>query len=353
MPGLAEYQSGAVEMSRTSQAWQAYKFRWKRRRYLFRALRKRRQLASISDNTAKIKSGDILCFCTVRNEVQRLPFFLDHYRALGVAHFLFVDNASNDGTSEYLKQHSDVSLWNTEHSYKLSRFGVDWLTWLQIKYGHAHWCLTVDADEILVYPHFQTRPLPALTNWLEQCERGSFGALMLDMYPKGGLGDHSYSAGENPFDTLCWFDRGNYVIQKKPDLMNLWIQGGVRARAFFASRPRRAPTMSKIPLVRWNRRYAYVSSTHSLLPRKLNLVYDDQGGEKTSGVLLHSKFLDSVIAKSAEEKERQEHFANSSLYDGYYNALMENPDLWCEHSTKLKSWRQLEALGLMSKGGWV
>ena len=340
-------------MQTAAELWLTYKLRWKRRRLLFRALRKRRQIKVLSDRTGTIKPGDILVACTVRNEILRLPFFLAHYRTLGVNHFLFVDNGSDDGTAAYLAAQPDVSVWSTTHSYKLSRFGMDWLTWLQIQHAHGHWCLTVDADEILIYPYHDTRPLPALTAWLDSAEVRSFGALMLDMYPKGPLDAHRYDAGQDPFQTLCWFDSGNYVIQKQPVLQRLWVQGGVRARLFFADRPDRAPTLSKVPLVKWDRRYAYVSSAHSLLPRDLNRVYDEAGGEFASGVLLHSKFLQVVVAKSAEEKQRQEHFANSSLYDGYYDSLMQSPDLWCATSSRYQGWRQLEAMGLMSKGQWL
>lgn len=331
----------------------AYRLRWKRRRLLYRSFRKRRQLTPVMDRTGQIAAHDILAFSTVRNERVRLPYFLDHHRALGVAHFLIVDNGSDDGTREYLAGQRDVSLWSTPHSYKLSRFGVDWLTWLQCRYAHDHWCLTVDADEIFIYPHHDTRPLPALIEWLERHDRRSFGALMLDMYPKGPLDAQTYRPGQDPFEILRWFDGGNYMIQRKPDLENLWIQGGVRARCFFADRPPRAPTMNKTPLVKWNRRYAYVSSAHSLLPRRLNHVYDQDGGEMISGILLHTKFLHTVVGKSAEEKERREHFENSELYESYYDSLIANPELWCEGSTRLISWRQLEAMGLMSKGNWI
>lgn len=340
-------------MNRLKQLAFAYRMRWKRRRLLFRAFRKRRQLVQVMNRTAQIAPEDILLMSTIRNEIVRLPHFLEHYRSLGVGHFLIVDNGSDDGSRDYLARQPDVSVWTTTSSYKLSRFGVDWLTWLQVKYAHDHWCLTVDADELLIYPHHDTRPLQALTGWLDSHERRSFGALMLDMYPKGSLNDRVYQPGENPFEILNWFDGGNYMIQKKPDLENLWIQGGVRARCFFADRPRRSPTMSKTPLVKWNRRYVYVSSSHSLLPRFLNHVYDETGGERTSGILLHTKFLHVVVEKAADEKHRQEHFANSSLYDDYYDDLSKNPTLWCPQSTRLISWRQLEAMGLMSKGNWI
>lgn len=340
-------------MEPVAELWLKYKLRWKRRRLLFRAWRKRHQIKPLTNRTAQIQPKDILVTCTVRNEAIRLPFFLAHYRSLGVNHFLFVDNNSSDGTAEYLAMQPDVSVWTTQSSYKLSRFGMDWLTWLQLRYAHGHWCLTVDADEILIYPFHDTRPLPALTDWLDAARVRSFGALMLDMYPKGPLDAHGYSVGTDPFDTLKWFDGGNYVIQKQPVLQRLWIQGGVRARLFFADNPTRAPTLGKVPLVKWNRRYAYVSSAHSLLPRDLNRVYDETGGEFASGVLLHSKFLGVVVAKSAEEKQRQEHFANSAMYEAYYDSLMQSPDLWCQQSSRFLGWRQLEAMGLMSKGQWL
>lgn len=333
--------------------WQAYGLRWKRRRLLLRAWRKRRQLRVVADRSIQIRPGGILAFSTMRNEAARLPFFLDHYRKLGVSHFLIVDNDSTDGTADFLASQPDVSLWQSSHSYRLSRFGVDWLTCLQIRYGHGHWSLTVDADEILIYPHWTTRPLPALTEWLDSQSVRSFGAMLLDLYPKGRLDAALYLPGQDPLEALGWFDRGNYMFRRQPLLHNLWIQGGVRARCFFADEPRRAPTLGKTPLVKWSRAYAYVSSTHSLLPRQLNRVYGEDGTELLSGALLHTKFLHTIVEKSGEEKLRQEHFANSALYEAYYDRLTEAPDLWCEQSSRLVGWRQLEAMGLMSRGAWL
>jgi glycosyltransferase involved in cell wall biosynthesis len=331
----------------------AYRLRWKRRRYLFRALRKARQLDAIIDRTRLIRKTDILCAITVRNELVRLPYFLEHHRRLGVDHFLFVDNASDDGTSAYLAAQPDVSLWATAHSYRSSRFGVDWLTLLQMRFAHGHWCLTLDADELFIYPHWETRSLQALTAWLDDSQIRAFAAMMLDMYPKGLLAADPYQPGQNPIQILGWFDRGNYTISRQNPLGNLWIQGGVRARAFFANDPRRAPTLNKTPLVKWNRRYAYVNATHQILPPHLNKTYGEGGEERTSGVLLHTKFLDIVVSKAQEEKTRRAHFNNSALYDEYYDAVIANPRLWTAHSTRYAGWRQLEAMGLMSRGGWV
>ncbi len=333
--------------------WHAFRLRWKRRRFLFRIWRKRYELTVAVDRTAQIASDAILAFSTVRNEIVRLPYFLDHYRKLGINHFLFVDNGSDDGTAAFLAEQPDVSLWTTPNSYRLSRFGMDWLGWLQWQYGDKHWCLTVDADELLIYPDYENRDLGALTSWLDDQGAASFGALMLDLYPKGPLQSVAYTPGDNPTQTLCWFDADNYRSQWHPYYHNLWIQGGVRDRVFFAEEPARAPTLNKTPLVKWSWRYAYVSSTHQILPTRLHDVFDLKGDSKVSGALLHTKFLPIVAAKSAEELTRGQHFQNSVLYQEYHRQLTQNPDLWYEGSCQYEGPAQLIELGLMSKGTWL
>jgi len=324
-----------------------------RRNALFRAVRKRRQLTNLSDKTGQIGKDDLLVFSTLRNERIRLPYFLEYYRNIGIEHFLMVDNGSDDGSAEYLAEQPDVSVWQTPHSYRKARFGVDWLNYLQMRYGHQHWCLVVDPDEFFVYPFCDTRPLRALTDWLDASSLRSFGAMLLDLYPKGPLNAQPYREGQDPFEIASWFDAGNYSIRFNPWLWNLWIQGGPRARTFFGDQPELAPALNKVPLVKWHRRYAYVSSTHMLLPRGLNIVYDNLGGEKASGMLLHAKFLDTFGAKAREELERGQHYANSHEYKAYAAAMQDQPDLWCKWSEKYINWRQLEILGLMSKGNWA
>ena len=334
-------------------AWQSYRLRLQRKRWRLRAFRKRRELSRVANRTDQIREDDILMFCTLRNEKVRLPYFLNYYREMGVNHFLFVDNDSTDGSLDYLAEQADVSVWHTRSSYKRSRFGVDWLNWLQLKYAHGHWALVLDPDEFLVYPFCDTRPLRALTDWLDASSIKSFSAMLLDMYPKGRLDEKPYQSGQNPLEIANWFDSGNYTMSRNKRFGNLWIQGGPRARMFFGDKPEKAPALNKIPLVKWDRRYTYVSSTHMLLPRGLNQVYDEWGGEKASGVLLHTKFLDTFTAKAAEELSRGQHYAASVEYKAYAESMKDDPELWCKWSEKYINWRQLEILGLMSKGNWA
>jgi hypothetical protein len=333
--------------------WSVYRLRWRRKRLLWRAFRKRRQLQPVTMRMAGLRRQPILLFSTMRNERTRLPYFLDYYRRLGVDHFLIVDNGSDDGTRAFLEAQPDVSVWTTNAGYKQSRFGMDWIMHLLRRYGTGNWCLTVDVDEFLVYPFCETRPLRALTDWLDSAGTRTFSAMLLDMYPKGAMHEHPYREGQNPFEIAQYFDSGNYTISRNWPYLNLWIQGGPRARLFFDDDPKKAPAMNKIPLVKWHPSYAYVSSTHMLLPRGLNLTYEVAGGEKTSGCLLHAKFLDTFAAKAAEELQRGQHYAESHEYRAYQDGIARERDLWCSWSEKYINWRQLEILGLMSKGNWA
>lgn len=333
--------------------WTRVRLHYLRRYLLWNALRKRHQIKRLSWRADHISAQMPLAFATIRNEIDRLEFWLEHHRAMGIGHFLIVDNASTDGSTEYLAKQSDVSVWTTSESYKKARFGIDWLTCLQFRYGRGRWCLTLDADELFVYPYHDKRVIGDLTNHLESIGRRSFGALMIDLYPDGPVGDGRYTSGDDPTHVLPWFDPAGYVVQRKTDLLNLWVRGGPRARLFYKDDIDRAPTLSKVPLVKWSMPYAYVSSTHSILPRRLNRVYKEDGSLGVSGALLHTKFLPGIRERSAEEKARHEHFANGPSHEGYYDWLISAPNMLHNGSVKYDGWQQLESLGLMSRGDWM
>jgi hypothetical protein len=302
------------------------------------------------DRSSDTKRDGIFLFATLRNEMPRLDFFLKYYRRLGVDHFFFVDNGSDDGGQEFLKNQPDVSLWTTNHSYKRAKFGVDWMNGLKAKYAVGHWVLVVDVDEFFVYPHSDARPLRALTDWLDSSSVKSFGAVLIDMYPRGKIEEAFCEEGKNPMRATPFFDAGNYFVQRNAKYQNLWIQGGVRQRVFFKDKPELAPALNKIPLVKWSKESVFISSTHNMLPRSLNVVYDTNGGQKACGCLMHTKFLNTLSTKAQEELERKQHYAASREYKEY---AATSKEMWTRFSTRYKDWEQLEDLGLMSRGSWA
>ncbi|RJE79455.1 glycosyltransferase family 2 protein [Paracoccus sp. JM45] len=339
-------------MPKLRDLWHAYRVRWKRRELLWRAIKARHSLSPVVDRTAAIAVNDILVVTTLRNELPHLSRFLAHYRGLGVAQFLIVDNDSNDGSAEFLASQPDVSLWSCTASYRQARFGLDWANSLLMQYGDGHWCLTVDADELLVYPHHDSRPLPHLVAHLEGQGLTGMGALMLDLYPTGPIGTSDAPLTAPLEECLPWYDAGPFRQSRMEPRNNLWVQGGLRERAFFADDPNMSPTLNKLPLMRWNWRQVYVNSTHSVLPRRLNDLYNGPSGQHLSGVLLHGKFLPDIVAKSQEELDRRQHFVRPEAYAGYHQAVAAGPVLCDGNSVRYQGWEQLVQLGLMGTGNW-
>ena len=207
----------------------------------------------------------------------------------------------------------------------------------------------VDVDELLIS---STTNLGELTRNLEQAGHDAYGAIMLDLYPKGPLGAQSYNAGQDPLEVLHWFDAQGYRAKRQYPLGNLWLQGGVRERVFFGDRPERAPTLNKLPLVKWDRKFAYVNSTHSIMPPRLNAAYSGPGGNAPSGALLHTKFLPEIVSKSEIERRRGQHFHDPLKFEDYYDAITTAPDLWHPKAVTYAGDAQLVDLGLMSAIDW-
>ncbi|GHF65639.1 glycosyltransferase family 2 protein [Seohaeicola zhoushanensis] len=331
---------------------QRYRLRLKRRRLLWRSFRSRHDLVALADRSGAIRAGDILAVMVVRNEAQRLPYMLDHYRRLGVSHFLVVDNMSSDATVELLRAAPDVSLWQTGASYRDARFGLDWASWLLMHFGHDHWCLMADADELLVYAGCDHHDLRDLTARLEARGQLAFGALMLDLYAKGPVGEADAAPGTDPVQAISWFDAGPYRAVRQVPGMNLWVQGGMRERMFFADAPERSPTLNKLPLLRWNRRWAFTNSSHALLPWQVNMAWSGPGGPEPAGVLLHTKFLADVVDRAVEDLQRRQHFHDPDLLVPYYRAIAARPVLWTPDSRQLEGWETLVQHGLMPAIDW-
>lgn len=324
----------------------------------------------------EIAPDDIVVVTTVRNEYARLQHFLDYYRRLGVARFLFVDNDSTDGTTELLRSQLDCHVFHTRDSYRDSRFGIDWQNTLLDAYGTERWCLTVDADELLVYPHCEHVDLRELCRFLDGEGHEALYTFLLDMYPGGPLADAVCEPGRPFLDTCRFFDRDYAFVERlrmpgaPPRFPAREVIGGPRLRLFYPEQrgvgvwprlwpqvvarvgrmlarcglvdlrdvPQPAPLLFKIPLVKWRAGCAYHASTHKLEPVKLSAL---------TGVLLHFKFFADFNEKARTEAARGEHYAGGSEYTRYLRCSEATNGLRYARSAEYRGSADLLAHGLM------
>ena len=301
------------------------------------------------DAQAIAKAWCIVVVC-VRNERPRLTRFLGHYRHLGAAHFLFVDNASTDDTEACLLEQPDCSVWRAEGSYKASNFGMDWCNHLLAGHGVGKWCVTVDPDEFLLFPYCEQRGLRSLTRYMDGLEQPALFAPLIDVYSAGRLSEAQLTADTDPFQLCPYFDRFNLTQRWDEGSGSFWVQGGVRMRRFFADDPMKAPALNKVPLIKWQPGLRYVSSMHHTNRREINCTVRSNR-QAVSGVLFHFKYVNLLTQKAAEEMKRGEHYDGSAEYKAYLDAgdpVLFDPEV----SVRFEGTRQLQELGFMQAGAW-
>jgi hypothetical protein len=244
---------------------------------------------------------DMPCILVARNEMQRLPYFLEYHRALGVDWFLVVDNNSTDGSVSYLLNQPDVSVWHTKEPYHESNFGTRWTTELLDRYGAQIWTLILDADELFVYPDSdQYRTLADFTMDLEQEGCSAVAAAMLDMYSDVPIAETVYEIGSN-IQELCRY----FEFQADPDEFYDapgfgLTEVGVSWRQFKLRGSRR-----KYPLVRHDVGAYLEVGLHTARDRRVSTA---------RAAILHYKYISTLPAYAEESVETRAHWAASALY---------------------------------------
>jgi glycosyltransferase involved in cell wall biosynthesis len=285
---------------------------------------------------------EIRAFLVVRNEMLRLPSTLRHHRLLGVHRFFAVDNGSTDGTLDYLASEPDVHVFSTTESYAQSVYGVTWANDLLDKFGTGHWTLTIDADEQFIYPHFEEFKLPFFCQHLDAIGAEAVCCLFLDMYSDLAIQETRHDSNNALLETCGFFDVASYRLVRCMDAPYFQINGGVRERMFQnIGAECHAPTISKVPLVKWAPGRKFICSTHTLTPVKIAPIM---------AVLLHFKFLSDFHERVEVEMARNEHYANAREYRAYWDMLRKGGPvkLLNTQSARFESSAQLVKLNLMS-----
>ena len=281
-----------------------------------------------------------LVFAVLRNEMLRLPRFLDHYRALGATGFVIVDNNSTDGTTDFLRRQQDVCLYGTDSHF---RGKESWFDFLLRKYGRNRWCVVVDADELLVYADSDRVMLPDLCRYLEETGCNAIHAILLDLYPEGAISDVKYVSGKDYFENEWFFDPFS-SLRKAPRHffrgtgLDYRFEGGSRERMFGV-----VACCSKFPLFYYRPGMFLTDGQHFLEAGRFS---------ELRAVLCHFKYLQDFAPPVREEVARGQHWGGAVEYRAYADKL-ENSDAglsFCnQDSLRFSGTSQLEDCGFLTR----
>ena len=211
---------------------------------LTQRLRQRRRLPAADDRGLRLRplnseppkrllasggSTRILLFACFRNERLLAPWFLRHYRSLGVDWFFIVDAGGRDGTAEFLAKQQDVTVFRSAIGYDRALAGVRWVNALRRRYGQNAWCLQVDADEQLVVPQLESRGLSGFLDGMAERGEEVAPAFQIDMFPADAAAAREFRPGDAPLDAASLMDT-DYFFFGRAHCCYRGVQGGALAR---------------------------------------------------------------------------------------------------------------------------
>lgn len=276
-------------------------------------------LEKLSVNEAAIRAAKHIAVIVGKNEQELLPNLLKHHRSIGIEHFLFVDNCSEDTSIDYMLEQSDVSVFVATQEYKNSRFAVNWQETLLSHYGLGRWILIIDSDELYTYSGSESKSIHSITQVAERENTNSFFAPMIDFYPKGEL-DCADITGEKQFYEVC--DHFDDLTSMQIALIPVYgpysnaptYQGGLRGRIFGSYNPFPQPNYvnQKYNLLKYEPSMYLIEGLHYMYGARVS---------KVSAAIMHFKYHAGFYAKVVREINSGQHWNGATEYKRYAKAL--------------------------------
>ncbi len=279
---------------------------------------------------APYRLDELVVISVVRNGELHIHSFLDHFRALGVKHFFFLDNQSIDRTLEMLCLHDDVTVLQTDAPY--SKYENTMKRYLAERFSPGRWNLCADIDELFDYPFSDRVSLSDFLRYLNATGYTAVAAQMLDMFSDIPLKELESRANDvlsekYPFYDISAIDKEEYLWSKRsnPEIKMHW--GGIRKQVFGTLNG-----LTKSPLVLMDGKVKpFITWHHARGARMADI----------SCLLRHYPFVSSFAAKVGEAVCTGRYgFKVDDEYKAYARTLQENKNL----SVKTESARRFVGL---------
>lgn len=161
----------------------------------------------------------------VKDDLERMKLFYEHYRNLGVRKFIVIDNNSTDGTREFAIEQPDTRVYLVTEAFH-SQKKEAWINRVLALTGYNRWYMVVDSDELLDYVG---REHLRIDDFIRQnTVHGSIRlqGYLVDMYSKAPLFSEQCEYKDIP-NVFSLFDVDSYQ-EPRPNQ----IYGGPRNRLF-------------------------------------------------------------------------------------------------------------------------
>lgn len=151
-----------------------------------------------------LASDDVVVVAVIKQAGYYLDVFFDHYRALGVKHFVFVDNGSTDGTLERIKSEPGTII--LESNLKISKYEVEFRRHAAQTFARNHWVLFADQDELFDFEGSAVLGVSGLARYMQANGYTALMAQMLDLFPDASIQSYAKATFQTVADDFQFYD---------------------------------------------------------------------------------------------------------------------------------------------------
>lgn len=285
---------------------------------------------------------ELVVVCLVRDGRPYLKSFVEHYFSLDVKHIVFLDNGSSDGTVEALKSYQNVTILQTDLSFKEHQWPLR--QYLVTRFGRGRWVLCVDIDELFDYPYSDVIRLSSFLRYLTEKSYTAVVAQMLDMFPERTTLRNAATEDEPLKELHRFYDISNITAQDysrrysntlaSEEIKVYW--DGIRNTIF-----KNSAHLTKHPLMFLDDQLRPIDPTVHWVRRAR--VAD------ITCVLFHYKFIGDFYERTVRAVEEENYTNNSVKYKKFLETLERDPKL----QFKLETAQELKDVNDLVDNGYL
>lgn len=271
----------------------------------------------------------------VKDEIDRMQLFFEHYRALGVHQFVVIDNNSTDGTRDFVSAQNDTRVYRVHDSFQTQK-KVAWIEKLMTITGYGRWYVVVDSDELLDFVGSETHTIEDLIVSRPESGKDYMQGFLVDMYAENPVFSVSCNYQEIP-QVFQLFDKDSYYREGP-----IFVYGGPRHRVFGVS-----------ILLTKQSVFLFKPETIYCCPHYL-YGYDKKTCDGFSYILRHYKFLEKDRLSYQERVNRKGFHKNSLEYKVIMDQVKSSSDVSFVYpgSARYENSESLRVLPFLTCMGW-
>ncbi len=269
--------------------------------------------------------NELIVISVVRNGEMYIKSFMEHYKQMGVRHFVFLDNGSTDLTIPMLTAYDNVTLLQTDCGY--DKYENALKTYLVNRFSRNRWNLFADIDELFDYPYSDSLSVKEMLDYLNENHYTAVVAQMLDMFSHLPFSQLESSMHDDLKTKYTYYDISNIDKRyyKYGKLANRDIQmhfHGIRNTIFGSYNG-----LTKAALIFVdNKINPFIDYHHALDSRVADF----------STVLYHYPFTKAFYAKVMDAVNTGRYGANTGEYQKYWEGIVNTSELSMKLPTALR-----------------